>query len=191
MTLQSYLRDHSRPIVSIPIYFGYERVMEGKTYVAELSGKGRRKNRFSPAENRAFHRARVRQSACEFRRADLPGNLLDRCSTGAKKALAGGKAPYGWSQASIRCRTRLLPINSGCRRQPGALLSLVLLSTPKQSMDEEKLVEQLDLYRFVDDRGAVFGPHRPEQAGWPPLLEYGERMKVLQRMPASRSAMWW
>jgi glycerol-3-phosphate O-acyltransferase len=38
MTVKSYLRDHSRPIVFIPTYIGYERLMEGSTYVGELRG---------------------------------------------------------------------------------------------------------------------------------------------------------
>ena len=43
MTLRSYLRDPRRPIVFLPVYFGYERLVEGKTYIGELSGKAKEK----------------------------------------------------------------------------------------------------------------------------------------------------
>ena len=47
MTLRSYLRDPRRPIVFLPVYFGYERLVEGKTYVARCSASRRRRNRCS------------------------------------------------------------------------------------------------------------------------------------------------
>ena len=114
MTLQSYLRDHSRPIVFIPIYFGYERVMEGKTYVAELSGRPKEKESiFGLLKTIRDHRARVRQSACEFRRADLPGRVLDRLHQGWRDETLDPavKAP-GCRRQSIRWPTRSLPAST-------------------------------------------------------------------------------
>jgi len=43
MTVRSFLRDPGRPVVFLPVYFGYERVVEGATYVGELSGKPKEK----------------------------------------------------------------------------------------------------------------------------------------------------
>ena len=43
MTVRSFLRDPARPIVFIPVYFGYERIVEGATYIGELSGKPKEK----------------------------------------------------------------------------------------------------------------------------------------------------
>ncbi len=37
MTLRSYVREPVRPIVFVPVYFGYERVMEQESYLHELS----------------------------------------------------------------------------------------------------------------------------------------------------------
>lgn len=39
MTVGSYLRDPAKPVVFIPTYISYERIMEGATYVGELKGK--------------------------------------------------------------------------------------------------------------------------------------------------------
>ena len=38
MTLRSFLADRSRPVVFVPVYFGYEQLFEAKT-IGELSGK--------------------------------------------------------------------------------------------------------------------------------------------------------
>ncbi len=43
MTVRSFLRDPGRPVVFIPVYFGYERIVEGSTYIGELSGKPKEK----------------------------------------------------------------------------------------------------------------------------------------------------
>ena len=43
MTLRSYLRQPVRPIMFVPVYIGYERVMEVDSYVGELSGKPKEK----------------------------------------------------------------------------------------------------------------------------------------------------
>jgi glycerol-3-phosphate O-acyltransferase len=39
MTLRSFQKDATKPIAFLPVYFGYERVLESSTYSAELSGK--------------------------------------------------------------------------------------------------------------------------------------------------------
>ena len=50
MTVRSFLRDPQRPVVFLPVYFGYERIVEGSTYVGELSGKPKEKESvFGPA----------------------------------------------------------------------------------------------------------------------------------------------
>jgi glycerol-3-phosphate O-acyltransferase len=43
MTVRSHLRDPRRPVVFVPVYFGYERIVEAGTYVGELSGQPKRK----------------------------------------------------------------------------------------------------------------------------------------------------
>jgi glycerol-3-phosphate O-acyltransferase len=39
MTVDSFRRGLNRPLVFLPVYIGYEQLIEGDTYVAELSGK--------------------------------------------------------------------------------------------------------------------------------------------------------
>ena len=43
MTVRSYLRDPKRPVMFMPVYFGYERIVEGRTYIGELSGQPKQK----------------------------------------------------------------------------------------------------------------------------------------------------
>ncbi len=43
MTVQSHLRAHERPLLFIPVYIGYEKLIEGGSYTEELSGRAKRK----------------------------------------------------------------------------------------------------------------------------------------------------
>ncbi len=43
ITLRSYLADPVRPIIFQPVYIAYEKLLEGKSYIGELSGKEKRK----------------------------------------------------------------------------------------------------------------------------------------------------
>src|SRR5690606_4352654 len=36
MTIEAYLADRTRPIVFVPVYFGYEKLIEGQTFIGEL-----------------------------------------------------------------------------------------------------------------------------------------------------------
>src|SRR5699024_7657768 len=43
MTLSAFLRSSQLPVVFQPVYIGYEKLMEGRAYVNELSGKPKQK----------------------------------------------------------------------------------------------------------------------------------------------------
>src|SRR4029077_4936712 len=45
MTVRGFLHAPVRPLVFIPVYFGYERLAEGRTYLGELSGQPKEKER--------------------------------------------------------------------------------------------------------------------------------------------------
>ena len=43
MTLRGYLRQPRLPVLFQPVYIGYERLIEGKSYLDELSGQAKQK----------------------------------------------------------------------------------------------------------------------------------------------------
>ncbi len=42
MTVESFMREHPRPLLLVPVYFSYEKLLEGRTLVAELEGQPKR-----------------------------------------------------------------------------------------------------------------------------------------------------
>ena len=73
MTVRSFLRDPARPVVFVPVYFGYERIVEGATYIGELSGRPKEKESiWGLLGSLRVLQAALRQGAREPRRADPP-----------------------------------------------------------------------------------------------------------------------
>ena len=71
MTVRSFLRDPGRPVVFIPVYFGYERIVEGTTYIGELSGKPKEKESvFGLLRTLPQAAGEIRPGARQSRRAD-------------------------------------------------------------------------------------------------------------------------
>ena len=43
MTIHSYVKNPQRPIVFVPIYFGYEKLIEGDSFISEMGGAEKKK----------------------------------------------------------------------------------------------------------------------------------------------------
>ena len=43
MTVNSYIHNHGLPVVFIPVYFGYEKLIEGGSFISELGGAEKKK----------------------------------------------------------------------------------------------------------------------------------------------------
>ena len=64
MTVRSYLREPNRPVVFMPVYFGYERIVEGRTYIGELSGSRRKRKAFSACSSRLSRSCAASSARC-------------------------------------------------------------------------------------------------------------------------------
>ena len=181
MTLRSYLRDPRRPVVFVPVYFGYERLVEGKTYIGELSGAAKEKEsvftllRTLPTLRQRFGKVHV--SFGEPVRLD---EILQRHAPqwqGEKDDRPSWLAP-AVDDLAARIMTN---INSAACVGPMNLIALVLLATPKQSMLETDLIRQLELYASLLRQA----PYSPliwiTDADGNSIVRHGERMGVLQR----------
>lgn len=185
MTLRSYLRDHNRPIVFIPAYIGYEKLMEGKTYVGELAGKPKQKESIWGVI------AAARKIQKTFGKVHLSfgepiylEKLLDEEFPAWREAAVPEDQKTPWMASTIDRLAQQINtnINGAAAVNPVNLLSLVLLSTPKHAMDEEALVTQIDIYRRLlaavpySDRIQVT-PLKGEE-----IIAYGEQLKILHRI---------
>lgn len=182
MTLRSYLRDPRRPVTFLPVYFGYERLVEGKTYIGELSGKPKQKEsvfgmlRTLPLLRQHFGKVHV-----SFGEPIRLQQVLDEFSAG--QASAPEEKPAWLAPAIDHLAQRIMTnINSAACATPINLIALVLLATPKQAMLEIDLVRQLELYGSLLRAAPYSSRVWITDASGRSMLQHAERMGIVQRV---------
>ena len=188
MTVHSQLRQTNKPVVFIPTYIGYERIMEGGTYVGELKGKpkesesligllkvGRKIERIFGNVHLSF--GTPLHLSDFMKKFDVPADSLpsDRTDTPLDD-----KASAMVDNIGVKVMQN---INKAAVVTPVSLLSLVLLSAPKAALDEEICREQIALYQglaqqlpYSDD--TVVTDMSPQQ-----IIDYGVKLKLIERIP--------
>ena len=188
MTVHSQLRQSNKPVVFIPTYIGYERIMEGGTYVGELKGKpkesesllgllkvGRKIERIFGNVHLSFGTPlHLTDFMTKF---DVLENSLpaDRTDTPLDD-----KASAMVDNIGVKVMQH---INKAAVVTPVSLLSLVLLSAPKSALDEDICREQIALYQGLAQQlpyssDTVVTDMSPQQ-----IINYGIKLKLIERIP--------
>lgn len=182
MTVRSFLRDPEKPVAFVPVYFGYERLVEGNTYIGELSGKPKKKEsilgmlRTLPALR--AHYGKVHVSLGEPIRLH---ELLAKHAPQWREAPIEDKPTWLGGLVDELAHNVMRNINSAACVTPINLLALALLARPKQSMLESDLQRQLELYASLL-RSRPYSPYITiTESDGAAMIRYGERMEVLQR----------
>jgi glycerol-3-phosphate O-acyltransferase len=185
MTLRSFLRESHRPVVFQPVYIGYEKIMEGESYVGELSGKPKEKESLLGLF-RAFRKLRENYGkvAVNFGEPIFLSPLLDGVDADWRAATNDPETKPAWLKNAVDelAERIVIHINRATDVNPVNLLALALLSTPKHAMAENDLVAQLELSRALltelpySDRITV----TPLDAA--SIIAYGEKMQFVQRI---------
>lgn len=184
MTVRAFLREPRRPVVFVPVYFGYERLMEGETYLGELTGAAKKKEsigdlfRAIPKLRQRFGRVQVSFGEP----VDLGALLASHAPDWREQRLRDDARPPWLGQAITDLAQRIQQrVNAAASATPTNLLATVLLSMPRQAMPEADLVRQLDLYRAL--LAAI--PYGPDAActtaTGEEIVRHGEAMGLLER----------
>jgi glycerol-3-phosphate O-acyltransferase len=184
MTVRSFLRDPARPLVFLPVYFGYERIVEGATYIGELSGRPKEKESVFGLL-RSFRKLRERFGKVHVNLGEpIPlAAILDRYEPNWRSLKFEDDTRLPWVNQAVDdlAGAVMRNINSAAAVTPIGLLAVTLLATPRQSLSEADLLRQIDLYRALllgfpySDRVTVTEMTSTE------VLAYGISMKVVSR----------
>jgi glycerol-3-phosphate O-acyltransferase len=183
MTVRSFVREHTRPLVFVPVYIGYEKIIEGSTYIGEMAGK--------PKQSESLWG--VLQSLRKIKRVfgqvhvnfgePLPlAGFLDQHRPGW--AAEPADQTSDWLREATRCAAAELAarINEAAVLNPVNLIALTLLATPRHTADEHGLCRLLTHYQAL----VTAAPYSP--ATIPCLLDarqiisHGERLGIVERL---------
>ena len=183
MTVNSFIREHTRPLVFVPVYIGYEKVLEGPTYLRELAGKPKQR------ESLWGLLTSVRQLKRVFGKVYInfgePLELAGFLATCRPDwTAADPDEAANWPrEATRRAATELaLRLNEAVVINPVNLAALALLSTPRHTADEQGLLRLLAHYQALL-AGAPYSAAMKTCALTPDqIVAYVERMGIAERI---------
>ncbi|WP_263771763.1 glycerol-3-phosphate 1-O-acyltransferase PlsB [Propionivibrio soli] len=184
MTISSFIREHNRPLVFVPVYIGYEKVIEGRTYLAELAGKPKRKESLRGLIRSLRHIKRIFGKVhlnfghplplAEFLESDRPGWTTQ--STDPES---------DWPRLVTRKAALELArrLNEAVVINPVNLIALALLPTPRRTADELTLTRMLAHYQALTVDAPYSSCVVPCSLSTRQILNHVERLGLTERVP--------
>jgi glycerol-3-phosphate O-acyltransferase len=163
MTVESFMREHRRPLLLVPVYFSYEKLLEGRTLVAELEGQPKHGESlpelFAVARhlNREYGSVHVNFGSPldldRFLDAEAPGWHALRGNERRDAARQLTPALAGEMARRVNAAVVINPIN---------VFAMAIVASPRHALDEHALVQQIEWLnaiesgcRYADDTLAV------------------------------------
>jgi glycerol-3-phosphate O-acyltransferase len=184
MTVRSFLAAPLRPVVFVPVYFGYERLVEGATYIGELSGRPKEKESVRGfLSSWRVLKERFGKVYVNLGEPIALAAILDRHDREWRtRSFADDRRPAWVGAAAEELAQQIMRhINAAAAVTPVNLLAVTLLAMPRQALPEADLIRQLELYRSLlsafpySDRVTVTALSGRE------MLAYGESLRMVVR----------
>src|SRR5258708_35005070 len=162
MTVRAYFRDPKRPVVFMPVYFGYGRIVEGRTYIGELSGQPKEKESVLGLLKAVVSvlRSKLGKVHVNLGEPILLDALLSRRNPDWRSAHPeDSESRSGWiSDAIGDLATRInIEINAAAAVTPIHLAAMAIVATPRQALPGVQPGRQVRLYRSR----LAHAPHGP------------------------------
>ena len=182
MTVHSYIKNPKRPIVFVPVYFGYEKLIEGDSFISELSGSQKKKESLfgliRSVKSLRENFGKVYVNIAEPIELDP---VLDAFKPDWRDAVPeDGERPAWLGDVVDELGIDIMSnINAAAAVTPISLLAYVLLATPKQKIGAQELRRQLELYlslmkKFSYSESVTLPDWTPDE-----IIRHGEQLDVI------------
>jgi len=149
MTIQAMLRGGSRPITLVPIYIGYEHVMEVGTYAKELRGATKEKESLTQMLNGLRKLRNLGQGYVNFGEPLHLTTYLNQNVPTWREAIDPIEAQRpSWLTPTVQdlAEQIMVRINNSAAANAMNLCCTALLASRQRSLTREQLTEQIDCY---------------------------------------------
>jgi glycerol-3-phosphate O-acyltransferase len=149
MTIQAMLRGLNRPVTLVPVYIGYEHVMEVATYAKELSGKDKEKENAGLVLRTIRKLRNFGQGYVNFG-TPIPLNqyLNDHVPDWTKSIDPLGQSKPNWMTPVVNALAikTMTHINDAAAANALTLCATALLASRQRALSRENLVKQISCY---------------------------------------------
>lgn len=189
MVVQSYLANPGQAVMAVPIYIGYDKVVEVSTYYKELGGKAK-KSESTLGMLRGARRAMREKTGGIYVSFGKPldlGGFVDEQVPNWKAEMAalkdGEQAPWLHSLVKALAEEVMSRINRAAVLSPTGLVAALLLASPQKALAEDELLEQIrQLIQIL--KAAPYSSDMSIAKEDPrAILEMAERVGRLKRTP--------
>ena len=148
MTAHAYLRNPRTPVVFIPVYFGYERLLEGRAFTSELAGgKKQKESIFALLKSLKTLREEYGNVYVNFGEPIELNHLLDRHKQDWRSETIELTRPEWLSPVINELGENIMQnINDAACVTPICLLAMGMLSTRQGKLGKTELIDQMQVY---------------------------------------------
>lgn len=183
MTVQSMLRGIDRPVTLVPVYLGYEHVMEVNTYLSELQGSGKKKESVGGVIKAIRNLRDYGYGYVNFGEPISLNHYLTQQVPDWKTDINPLEAPKPtWINPLVtKLSDQIMRhINQAAALNSINLLALCLLASDKKTLTRQEVLAQLSSYLALQAQAPyhalVSAPDMtPEQ-----MLDHAEKMQKIQ-----------
>ncbi len=183
MTVRAYLKSPTRPVMFQPIYIGYEKLVEGNSYTAELSGQEKKSESLGDLfKIFGLLKKRYGKVHVSFAEPVFLDDLLDCHAPQWREQTLQPEQKPDWLNPLVTQLSKqiMTGMNQAAHVNAVNLLAVILLTTTKQAISKEDLLYQMDLYisllkrcRYSDR--ITFTDKSPEE-----IITYGTELGVIE-----------
>jgi len=184
MTVRGFLHAPVRPLVFIPVYFGYERLAEGRTYLGELSGQPKEQESvLGLLKSWRVLRERFGKVYVNLGEPIALDGVLDRhhAPWRTERFAEDARSPWVSRAVDTLALAIMRNINAAAAVSPINLIALTLLAMPRQALPEATLARQLELYRSLLTGAPYSERVTVTAANGAEMIAYGIALKQVYR----------
>lgn len=150
MTIESFMREHSRSLQLVPVYFGYEKLVEGSALTAELEGRPKQRESVGALVG-ALHGLKRDYGAVHVRFGTPLAleQFLDREAPGWQSLEDGARSEAARRLTLPLGRLAAERINDAVDINPTNLFAMAIAASPRHALDERALIQQIDWLKRI------------------------------------------
>ncbi|NKI17728.1 glycerol-3-phosphate 1-O-acyltransferase PlsB [Spongiibacter sp. KMU-166] len=147
MTVDSFLTQPARKVALVPVYVGYDKLVEGASYVKELRGAAKTSESAGGLiKARKIFKSSYGSPYVAFGEPISFGECLSRVEPQWREKVMAGDRSFVARAVDYIAYENMERINAAAVVNPIGLVSMILLSSPQRAMAEEELLAQIDYF---------------------------------------------